>query len=174
MSVNPYIESRKKEIELNQRKKLVENDIEFIKRDHESKTKMLLESRKNHVESYDKQIAELKASCTHTDEEGNPATSLTHKDIMVPVEGGYKRQHFCELCGRKFDGGFIEVKVTPNQPIEYLTYFDSLKIDGDDVLVDDNLEFDPDFDSTNFLSTTMTYFNGLGLTGLMGKGKKRQ
>ena len=173
--INPYIEGRKKEIELNQRKKVVENDIEFIKRDLESKTKMLLESKKNHFESYDKQIAELKASCTHTDEEGNPATSLTHKDIMVPVEGGYKRQHFCELCGGKFDGGFIEVKVTPNQPIEYLTYFDSLKIDGDDVLVDDNLEFDPDFDSTNFLSTTMTYFSGMGLLndGMFGN-KKRQ
>ena len=58
--INPYIEGRKKEIELNQRKKLVENDIEFIKRDLEAKTKMLLESRKNHVESYQEQINEIK------------------------------------------------------------------------------------------------------------------
>ena len=163
MSVNPYIEGRKKEIEINQRKKLVVNDIEFIKRDLESKTKALLESRKNHVESYDKQIAELKASCTHTDIDGNPATSLTHKDIMIPVDGGYKRQHFCELCGGKFDGGFIEVKVTPNQPIEYISYFDELKLDGGMELFSDNLEFDADFNSTDFLSTTMAYFSGMGL-----------
>ena len=163
--INPYIEGRKKEMELAQRKKLVENDIEFIRRDLESKTKMLLESRKNHVQSYDKQIAELKASCTHMDEDGNPATSLTHKDILVPVEGGYKRQHFCELCGGKFDGGFIEVKVTPNQPIEFLTYLDELNVDRGEALLDDNLIFDPNFNSDNFLTNTMNYFDMLGLTG---------
>jgi hypothetical protein len=172
--INPYIEGRNKEIELNQRKKLVENDIEFIKRDLESKTKMLIESRKNHVEAYDKQIAELKASCTHKDENGNPATSLTHKDIMIPVEGGYKRHHFCELCGGKFEGAFIEVKVTPNQPIEYISYFDELKVDGME-LFSDNLEFDPDFNSTDFLSTTMTYFNAIGLIndGMFGNKKRK-
>jgi hypothetical protein len=159
MSVNPYIECRKKEIELNQRKKAVENDIEFIKRDLESKTKMLLESRKNHAESYNKQIAELKASCTHTDEEGNPATSLTHKDIMIPVDGGYKRQHFCELCGGKFDGGFIAVEVKQNQP-QYQLYHDELKFDDYDIL-GDNLLFNPDFDSTDFLTNTMTYFSAI-------------
>jgi hypothetical protein len=169
--INPYIEGRNKEVELNQRKKLVENDIEFIKRDLESKTKMLIESRKNHVEAYNKQIAELKASCTHKDENGNPATSLTHKDIMIPVVGGYKKHHFCELCGGKFEGAFIEVKVTPNQPIEYISsYFDELKVDGME-LFSDNLEFDPDFNSTDFLSTTMTYFNVLGL---MSGDKKRK
>ena len=167
MSINPYIEGRKKEIELNQRKKLVENDIEFIKRDLESKTKMLLESRKNHVESYDKQITELKASCTHKDEEGNPATSLTHKDILLPVDGGYKRQYFCELCGGKFDGGFIEVKVTPNQP-QYQPYLDELKFDDYEIL-GDNLMFNPDFDSTDFLTNTMTYFNAITDVALVNK-----
>lgn len=166
MSINPYIEGRKKEIELNQRKKLVENDIEFIKRDLESKTKMLLESRKNHVESYDKQIAELKASCTHKDEEGNPATSLTHKDILLPVDGGYKRQHFCELCGGKFDGGFIEVKVKPNQP-QYELFLDELKLD--DEILGDNLMFNPNFDSTDFLTNTMTYFNAITDVALVNK-----
>lgn len=167
MSVNPYIEGRKKEIELNQRKKVVENDIEFIKRDLESKTKMLLESRKNHVESYDKQIAELKASCTHTDEEGNPATSLTHKDILLPVEGGYKRQHFCELCGGKFEGAFIEMKVKPNQPL-YQPYLDELKFDDYEIL-GDNLLFNPNFDSTDFLTNTMTYFSAITDVALVNK-----
>jgi hypothetical protein len=167
MSVNPYIEGRKKEIELNQRKKVVENDIEFIKRDLESKTKMLLESRKNHVESYDKQIAELKASCTHTDEEGNPATSLTHKDILLPVEGGYKRQHFCELCGGKFQGSFIAVEVKPNQP-QYQPYLDELKFDDYEIL-GDNLMFNPNFDSTDFLTNTMTYFSAITDVALVNK-----
>lgn len=167
MSVNPYIEGRKKEIELNQRKKVVENDIEFIKRDLESKTKMLLESRKNHVESYDKQIAELKASCTHIDEAGNPATSLTHKDILLPVEGGYKRQHFCELCGGKFEGTFIEMKVKPNQPL-YQPYLDELKFDDYEIL-GDNLLFNPNFDSTDFLTNTMTYFSAITDVALVNK-----
>jgi hypothetical protein len=161
--VNPYIEGRKKEIELNERKRLVENDIEFIKRDLETKSRMLVESRKNHVQSYDKQIAEIKASCTHKDEEGNPAVSLTHKDILVPVEGGYKRQHFCELCGAKFDGAFVEVELKPYQTTEHLSYIDGLRVD-DMELFNDNLTFDPNFNSDNFLSTTMSYFSALGLT----------
>lgn len=169
--INPYIEGRKKEIELNERKKLVENDLEFIKRDLENKSRMLVESRKNHVQSYDKQIAEIKASCTHKDEAGNPAVSLTHKDILVPVEGGYKRQHFCELCGAKFDGAFIEVEIKPNHPIEYLGYLDELRVDGMELL-DDNLTFDPSFDSDKFLTNTMTYFSALGLTKLTGKNKQ--
>lgn len=168
--VNPYIEGRKKEMELNERKKLVENDLEFLKRDLEAKTKMLVESKQNHAKAYDKQIAEIKKSCTHKDEEGNLATSLTHKDILIPVEGGYKRQHFCELCGSKFDGGFIQAKVEKNKPIDYISYLDELKVDSIE-LFDDNLIFDPDFNSTNFLNNTMTYFNALGL---MSDGKKRK
>jgi len=167
--INPYIEGRKKEIELNQRKKLVENDIEFIKRDLEAKTKMLLESRKNHIESYQEQINEIKKSCTHKQEDGSLATSLTHKDILVPVEGGYKTQHFCELCGVKFDGDLIKVDVKPELSNDFISYINEHSI-GDMELFDDNLIFDPNFNSNDFLSTTMTYFSALGLTG---KGKRR-
>ena len=167
--VNPYIEGRKKEIELNKRIKMVENDIESIKRDLEAKKEMLIESRKNHVDSYQEQIDNIKKSCTHKQEDGTIATSLTHKDILVPVDGGYKKQHFCELCGAKFDGGFIEVKAKQEMSNDFISYINQ-NITGDMELFSDNLVFDPDFDSNNFLSTTMSYFSALGLTG---KGKKR-
>ena len=121
--VNPYIEGRKKEIELNKRIKMVENDIESIKRDLEAKKEMLIESRKNHVDSYQEQIDNIKKSCTHKQEDGTIATSLTHKDILVPVDGGYKKQHFCELCGAKFDGGFIEVEAKPDISNDFINYF---------------------------------------------------
>lgn len=172
MSVNPYIEGRKKEIELNQRKKLVENDIEFIKRDLESKTNMLLESRKNHVKSYEEQIAEIKASCTHMNEEGNPATSLTHKDILIPTDGGYHAQHFCELCGARFIGKFIPVEKPKEVGTAYLTFFDELRLE-DEIGLIDNIEFNPYFNSSQFLETTATYFSSI-FGGDLGKGKKKQ
>lgn len=157
MSVNPYIEGRKKEIELNKRRKLLENDIEFIKRDLENKIKALLESRLNHITAYDTQIQEIKDSCTHLNEDGTMASSLTHKDILIPVEGGYKKQHFCELCGAKFDGGFIEVKYgKPYQPIEQFEYL--IDNDVEILLSDENLTFDPNFDATHFLTKTSKFF----------------
>jgi hypothetical protein len=39
-------------------------------------------------------------------------------------------------------------------------------------LLDDNLTFDPSFDSDKFLTNTMTYFSALGLTKLTGKNKQ--
>lgn len=161
MSVNPYIEGRKKEIELNKRRKLLENDIEFIKRDLENKTKALLESTVNHITVYDTQIKEIKDSCTHLNEDGTMASSLTHKDILIPVEGGYKKQHFCEFCGAKFDGGFIEVKYSsPYHPIEQYEH----SIDDDDVEIlfsDVNLTFDPNFNTNEFLGKTFRFFTDI-------------
>ena len=85
------------------------------------------------------------------------ASSLTHKDILIPVEGGYKRQHFCELCGAKFDGGFIEVKSDkPYQPIEQFEYL--IDNDVEILLSDENLTFDPNFDATHFLTKTSKFF----------------
>ena len=54
--------------------------------------------------------------------------------------------------------------------LDYISYLDESKVDGAE-LFDDNLIFDPDFNSTNFLNNTMTYFNALGL---MSDGKKRK
>jgi hypothetical protein len=162
MSVNPYIEGRKKEIELNKRRKLLENDIEFIKRDLENKTKALLESRVNHITVYNTQIKEIKDSCTHLNEDGTMASSLTHKDILIPVEGGYKKQNFCEFCGAKFDGGFIEVKsVKQYQQIEQYEHSIDDDDDDDDVEIlfsDVNLTFDPNFNTNEFLGKTFRFF----------------
>ena len=160
MSVNPYIEGRKKEIELNKRRKLLENDIEFIKRDLQNKINALLESRLNHITAYETQIKEIKDSCTHLNEDGTMTSSLTHKDILIPVEGGYKKQHFCELCGAKFDGGFIEVKYnSPYRPIEQYE-----RLVDDDVEIffsDENLTFDPNFNTTEFLGKTYRFFTDM-------------
>lgn len=160
MSVNPYIEGRKKEIELNKRRKLLENDIEFIKRDLENKIKALLESRLNHITAYDTQIQEIKDSCTHLNEDGTMASSLTHKDILIPVEGGYKKQHFCELCGAKFDGGFIEVKYSaPYHPIEQ--YEQLVDDDVEIFFSDENITFDPNFNTNEFLGKTFRFFTDI-------------
>lgn len=149
--INPYLRNRKKEIELNNRKKLIEAEIDKIKRELRSKTDMLMEVHKNHVKSYDEQIEELKKSCTHRDEYDNLAASLTHRDILISVDSGFKRSHFCELCGAKFDGQFIEFNkmksfnVTP----DFIN-----KIDADlgvDDALPDTLEFDPNFNFENFM-----------------------
>lgn len=149
--VNPYLRNREKEIELNNRKKLIEGEIDKIKRELQSKTDMLMEVHKNHVKSYDEQITELKKLCTHTYEDGSLAASLTHRDILTPADGGYCIQHFCELCGGKFIGKFIEYKEQNrvNVTADFINLIDA-DLGVEDALPN-TLEFDPNFNFDSFM-----------------------
>jgi hypothetical protein len=162
-SINPFIEGRKKIIELEINKDKITQDLNAIERALKKKSDMLIDSKKNHIASYEQQIYEIKLSCNHINEDGSKAMSLTHKDILIPMPNmdSYRVVHFCELCGAQFEGDIIKVdpiKTTPNS-FEMYQY----KVDEDDnIIVDDNLTFDPNFDANTFMAETLRFFTDPG------------
>ncbi len=162
-SVNPFLDTREKYQEIYSNIKDYEHQIEAIKRDLESKTKMLVESRINYKKALEQKAEQLKSSCTHKNADGNYANDKTHDSIIVPIEGGYVKHSFCAICGVKFKSGEV---VIPKEELEKKIKADLEKsaietgnyyLEDDDNFVE-TMEFDPNFLTQNFLDVTKDYF----------------
>jgi hypothetical protein len=162
-SINPFIEGRKKIIELEINKNKITQDLNAIEQALKKKSDMLIDSKKNHIASYEQQIYEIKLSCNHTNEDGSKAMSLSHKDILIPMSdvGGYRVVHFCELCGAQFEGDIIKIDHKNNAPNSFEMYQYKINEDGN-IIIDDNLTFDPNFDSNTFMAETLKFFADTG------------
>jgi hypothetical protein len=129
-----------------------QNEIEAIKRDLESKVKMLLESRINYKKSMELKSKEILATCTHTNADDTPSIDKTHSDILTQIDDKLIKHSYCSLCGAKFKTGetnidVIKKEVIINNTVDYM--FDD---EGDFV---ETISFDPNFDSNSFFNTTL-------------------
>jgi hypothetical protein len=89
---------------------LIDKDISKLIQELKRKTDALIEVQKNHKRSYEENVERLKATCTHANEDGKPATNSVYRDRLEwKGVSRFVKISQCDICGKTFENGSVEI-----------------------------------------------------------------
>lgn len=122
---------------------LIDRDISKLKEELKRKTDALIEVQKNHKRSYEESIERLKATCTHFNDDGTPASNGTYRDRLEwKGVSRFVKISQCDICGKTFENGSVEIdseKLKTKNREMMLTEMENLNNEDE---FEPNLDFD--------------------------------
>ena len=154
---NPFSLNDPKLIEYLDSIEKIKIDIKKIKDDLARKTLTLTQTLSLHIESYTNSINELKSKCTHTYDDGKPASDKDLSGKLAWSKNTRLVKYFtCQICGREVENKSLDIDVEKYKKLNQQFFdemiensvidLDDFKYEMEDSYGFEEIEFNPHFD----------------------------